>query len=287
MISCPYRSIPNVLGVLPKRDEDYWKENKSFNIKNYNSHCSYCGSLNPEYFLEILEKGGEIVPTDKPYKAYLKYKNQETKFYFAHLDPIQIAKYISLAERNKLKFGYPGFFYKAPFFLILENTTPFAFGSVIRLEEKVEEGNRIKLIKPIYKALVNKIILNPNFINEINPHVWEEIIAATYDKEGFDEVIITPKSGDFGIDVIARKNGLGTIKFIDQVKKYNSNHIVTAEEVRALLFVLHADEEASNVVLTTTSDFAPKLGEDKYIKHYIDNGLTLINREKLINKIIS
>ncbi len=286
MKSCPYRSIPNAIGIYPAQGEDHWRENKSFFIKNYNFHCSYCGSLNPDYFLEILEKGGEIGPTDKPYKAYIKYKNQDAKFYFVHLSPLHISKYISLAEKNKLKFGYPGFFYKAPFFIMLENTTPFAFGSIIRLEEKVDEGNRIKFIRPIYKALVNKIIKNPNFIDEINPHTWEEIIAATYDKEGFDEVIVTPKSGDYGIDVIARKKGFGTIKFIDQVKKYNIKHKVNAEEVRALLFLLHADEEASNVVLTTTSDFAPRLNEDKYIKKYIDNGLTLINRENLINKII-
>jgi hypothetical protein len=37
-------------------------------------------------------------------------------------------------------------------------------------------------------------------------------------KAGFEEVILTPRSGDHGRDVIATKKALGTIRVIDQVK---------------------------------------------------------------------
>jgi hypothetical protein len=40
----------------------------------YDLHCSYCGSLNPDIFLNLVEKGAELVPRDKNYKAYIKYK---------------------------------------------------------------------------------------------------------------------------------------------------------------------------------------------------------------------
>ncbi len=59
-------------------------------------------------------------------------------------------------------------------------------------------------------------------------------------------------------DVIAVKKGLGVFRVTDQVKAYRPTHLVTAEEVRALMGVLHADR-ASKGLLTTTSDFAPRL----------------------------
>jgi len=48
--------------------------------------------------------------------------------------------------------------------------------------------------------------------------MWEEIIAGAYKKAGFDEVTLTPRSGDLGRDVIAIKKGLGSVRVIDQVK---------------------------------------------------------------------
>ena len=38
---------------------------------------------------------------------------------------------------------------------------------------------------------------------EISSEKMEEIVAGAFDKAGFDEVILTPRSGDYGRDVIA------------------------------------------------------------------------------------
>lgn len=35
------------------------------------SSCSYCGSLNPDRFMELVQQGWWVDPTDKSYKAYL------------------------------------------------------------------------------------------------------------------------------------------------------------------------------------------------------------------------
>jgi hypothetical protein len=43
--------------------------------------------------------------------------------------------------------------------------------------------------------------------------------------------------GDFGRDVLAVKRGLGIVRVIDQVKAYGPSHLVTADDVRALLGV--------------------------------------------------
>ena len=53
---------------------------------------------------------------------------------------------------------------------------------------------------------------------------WEEMIAGAYSRAGFDEVILTPRSGDYGRDVIAIRKGIGCIKIIGSVKAYKPGH---------------------------------------------------------------
>ena len=54
-----------------------------------------------------------------------------------------------------------------------------------------------------------------NIVFKIDPRKWEEIIAASYEKHGFDEVILTQRSGDFGRDVVAVKRGFWSVRVID------------------------------------------------------------------------
>lgn len=95
---------------------------------------------------------------------------------------------------------------------------------------------------------------------------------------------LTPHSGDLGRDVIAVKRGLGTIRVIDQVKAYKPDHLVKANDVRASAGVLQGDG-ASKGFLTTTSDFAPKLGEDPLIIPFIPSRLELINGKMLLKRL--
>ena len=286
-MKCPGRltSPQYVLKNLP--NEDNWEYRSIFKNDELNKFCSFCGSLHPKIFLDLVEKGAILVPTDKNYKAYIEYQNSTSKFYFWHLSKSNISRYIKIAEQRKINFAFPGFFYKKPFFLLFGKATPFSFGAIISIEEKIEDGSRINLIKPIYSKLVEMLKKDPNFIYKINPRIWEEIIAASYDKAGFDEVILTPRSGDLGRDVIAIKKGFGSIRFIEQVKAYNPNHIVTADEVRALLGVLSADHNATKAIFTTTSSFAPKITDDKLIKQYLPYRLELIDKQKLIERILN
>jgi restriction system protein len=169
----------------------------------------------------------------------------------------------------------------------IESATPFSFGAIVKVELAIPDGQIITLIDPVYRYLVGVIEKNPEIIYQIDPRKWEEIIAAAYDKEGFDEVILTPRSGDYGRDVIAIKKGFGSIKFIDQVKAYKQGHIVKADEVRALLGVLSGEQDASKAIFTTTSTFAPKIEDDKFIKPFLPYRLELVNKEKLIARLLS
>jgi hypothetical protein len=123
------------------------------------------------------------------------------------------------------------------------------------------EGKLIEAVTIPWFAIVALLKQDPNMAFQIPAEKWEEIVAGAYRMAGFEEVTLTPRSGDYGRDVIAIKRGIGLVRVIDQVKAFRPPHLVTANDVRALIGVLHGDG-ASKANLTTTSDFAPKIRTD-------------------------
>ena len=156
--------------------------------------------------------------------------------------------------------------------------------AVVSPGEKTKEGLLVEAVTIPWFEIIEALKRNPNLAFEISPRKWEEIIAGAYKKAGFDEVTLTPSSGDLGRDVIAVKRGLGTVRIIDQVKRYKPGHWVTANDVRALLGVLQGDG-ASKGFLTTTSDFAPRLRDDPLLKPFIPASLELINGIQLLKRL--
>lgn len=131
--------------------------------------CSYCGSLSPYEFFAAIERGNEVVPTDKNYKAYVIVPNKnagkkcvggsanhkpdygtwvhpteeevqefkshglkttewvmwstegetkQKKFYYEHLKGPHRQKFVDLLNAKKINVGYPGHFYRLPFFCV-------------------------------------------------------------------------------------------------------------------------------------------------------------------------
>jgi restriction system protein len=87
-----------------------------------------------------------------------------------------------------------------------------------------------------------------------------------------------------GVMLSPSKKGICTIRVIDQVKAYKPPHLVTADDVRALIGVIHGDG-ASKGCLTTTSDFAPQLKTDPLIVPFIPSRLELVNGPELFAKL--
>ena len=139
--------------------------------------------------------------------------------------------------------------------LTVFSSTALLLQSVIVPGTKSAEGQLIQAVALPWFEIIELLKNDPSIVYKIPPQKWEEIIAGAYKKAGFDEVILTPRSGDYGRDVIAVKRGLGSVRVIDQVKAYKPDHLVTADDVRALMGVLQGDS-ASKGFLTTTSDFA-------------------------------
>jgi restriction system protein len=108
------------------------------------------------------------------------------------------------------------------------------------------------------------------------------MIAGAFDEAGFDEVTLTPRSRDFGRDVIAVKHGVGSLRIIDSVKAYTPGHRVRQDDVRALLGVLHGDPLATKAILSSTSEFAPGILTDPFIAPFVPYRLELMDGKKLI-----
>jgi restriction system protein len=157
--------------------------------------------------------------------------------------------------------------------------------AVVNYGAKIEEGSLITAVAPAWKTIAAMLTKDPNVMFNIDPRKWEEIIAAAYDEAGFDEVILTPRSGDYGRDVIAVKHGHFRVRFIDQVKAYRPGHKVSANDVRAIFGVLSADPRANKGIITTTSEFAPRVEFDPLLAPFIPNRLELVDGKKLIAKL--
>jgi restriction system protein len=147
---------------------------------------------------------------------------------------------------------------------------------ILHLGDKTSEGNLIRAIALPWFEIVDCIDRSPEFLFQFaqNPRKFEEFIAATYERAGF-EVILTPQRGDLGRDVIATKKGWGSVRFLEQTKAYSPGHLVTHEDVRAMLGTLLTDQRASKALITTTSAFQPgilKSGSEfeRFIPHRLE-----------------
>lgn len=135
------------------------------------------------------------------------------------------------------------------------------FGYDLSINGLILKGSHAQsslMMRTPWEAILRLLSENPAelFRFSKDPRAFEEFIAETYRRDGY-EVVLTPRSGDGGKDIIATRSGFGSIKILDQAKAFSRGHLVTAEDARALMGVLFMDQAASKAVLTTSSDFAP------------------------------
>ncbi len=158
----------------------------------------------------------------------------------------------------------------------------FVLKALLELGDRTSEGPLVQAVALPWFEIVALIRRDPQGMYQIDPRAWEEIIAGAYWRARFDEVILTPRSSDKGRDVVATKHGIGSIRIFDQVKAYKPGHVVTAEEVRAMLGVITGAQNVSKGIITTTSTFAPRIMEDEYIRPFIPYRLELKPRDVLL-----
>ena len=134
--------------------------------------------------------------------------------------------------------------------------------SIINLGDMVTEGQLIDSVALPWFEILKELERDPQFLHQLGWRKMEELVAGAYQREGWPEVVLTPRSGDGGRDIIVSKPGVGAVRFIDQVKAYAPGHRVPAEDVRALYGVLTRDQNVSKGIVTTTATFAPGVYEE-------------------------
>jgi restriction system protein len=152
--------------------------------------------------------------------------------------------------------------------------------SVIVPDQKVSEGLLVRATSAVWAEIVAHLSKDWTLAYKIPPDRWEEIIAGAFKKDGYD-VTLTPRSRDFGRDVIAIKNGVGSVKILGSMKAYGPNHPVSYDDVRALIGVVSADVAASKGILTTTSRFPPRIMEDRLIAPLVPHRIELLGGHDL------
>jgi restriction system protein len=159
--------------------------------------------------------------------------------------------------------------------LATQNST-VAISSLIIPEYKTASGTLIKSVSTAWYEVVRYVGSDWSNAHTVPSDKWEEIVAGAFTKAGY-EVTLTPRSGDHGRDVIAIKRGFGCVKIIGSVKAYAPGRTVTYDDVRALIGVMTGEQDVSKGIVTTTSDFPPKIKDDPFIKPFLPTRLELVN----------
>jgi len=152
--------------------------------------------------------------------------------------------------------------------------------SLIIPEGRTHEGVLIKSNSAVLRAIIARLGADWSVAFQLNARQWEELMAGVYSEAGY-EVTLTPQSGDHGRDLIAVRRGFGCFRVLGSVKRYSPEYRVPAEAVRSLIGAVNLDPAASKGVITTTSDFAPRVLDDPGIRAAVPTRVQLINGEEL------
>jgi restriction system protein len=158
-----------------------------------------------------------------------------------------------------------------------QNSPELLVQGILEVCGDTEDGKLIRAVSVPWRMIVNTLRRDWRTAFQISSEKWEELVAAAFDRAGYDEVVLTPRSGDHGRDVIAIKKGIGSIRIIDSVKAYKPGHLVRYDDVRALAGVLLGDQQASKGIVTTTSCFAPGIINDPFLKPLMPYRLELMD----------
>ena len=77
--------------------------------------------------------------------------------------------------------------------------------TVVVRGERTAEGTLIQAVALPWFEIIALLEKDPTVAFQLPPDRWEEMVAGAYQRAGFEEVVLTPRSGDLGRDVIATK----------------------------------------------------------------------------------
>jgi restriction system protein len=153
--------------------------------------------------------------------------------------------------------------------------------SIIVPERKTKSGVLVASTSVLWNSIVKALSNDWSLAYKLLPTQWEEIVAGAFKQDGYDDVILTPRSGDHGRDLIAVKHGVGSVKILGSVKAYAPDHKVPYDAVRALVGVVAMEPDASKGIIATTSGFPPRIELDPLIAPLLPTRLEMIDGPNL------
>lgn len=157
--------------------------------------------------------------------------------------------------------------------------------AIVEKVSRGPEGYGIEVVEPAWNFILEKIARDSAEMHSLNAEQWEQMLAAYYTKEGFN-VVLTPRSGDQGRDLIAELPGRYTVRILEQMKAYRRDRTVSAEEVAGFMHTVNSDRRATHGIITTTAKFAPLILKDARIAPHVGGRLTLVDGTELRAKLL-
>ena len=150
----------------------------------------------------------------------------------------------------------------------------------------LEIEQRLELVQFLPLRLLDAISSNPELMRGLDPRDFERLIADLLNAHEFQNIVLTPRSGDKGRDVLATKYIAGIpILFSFECKRYSNK--VGVEVMRGLLgSVAHNESKANIGVLATTSRFT-KGARDFILTEPLVDGKDFDDLVSWLNKYIS
>ena len=122
---------------------------------------------------------------------------------------------------------------------------------VILFADRRRIGERRQLRRVARAEWREKERLRNSYVLNLSPYEYEEYVAEEMRQEGFTDVDTTPKSGDFGADVLAKD---GERKVCVQCKRYTPGHPVGVKAVQEI-YSAKDYYGCDDAYIYTTSDY--------------------------------
>ena len=145
---------------------------------------------------------------------------------------------------------------------------------IIKIEDKIA-----KLVEDQRKATKREFL---NKLLEVKPPIFEEMMGLLFEEMGYENVEVTKRSNDGGIDIIADVPcGVTKIRTVVQVKRWKNNiQRPTIDQLRGSLY----RQKALQGVIITTSNFSE--GSKIAASEVVDKPIKTISGEELIEKMV-
>ena len=149
------------------------------------------------------------------------------------------------------------------------------------LREQTESVETPYFLIEKHNELIEKALMQKLY--EMDPFLFEGLVADLLQKIGYESVKVTKRSGDKGVDVVAdlTMDGITSVKTVIQAKRYKKGNNIPGAVITQLRGSAEVDQRG---LVITTSDFTKDARSESIAPNKMP--VSLINGEKLLSLLI-